>query len=398
MAILDFDKDSEKSIAVHFHNQQLGPDGQPLYFHTPEAPAVIKGYVEFRAAKDTNGDDIVFNFQARAESKWTEQHGKATITFHGLQIMQEQTWDIKLNHKKPKTIAAGVTRYEFEVELQPGLPASLEGKYGWFHYRFAAKLHRGFPHRNMAAKKLVWVYSSTLPDPRTLAVQPPPKVYKQVWNDVLPFSCSIPSDVLYQGQNLPIKVDFGPFLDDSILRGQELIVVSAVIKLKQYTTLIEKKKLLTSKRNRKKAVITLPVNDGWELSSQGFSRTLHVDIPDARTLAATLESDALRKRHTLKLIMMIRTNTTTEKEAKELRMEMDVQVTAPRPEHFQNQQLGLAPPPYQFPDSDDDTSINSSNYEQYRHPQQHELVPKYEASSSSTHSGDTKDVKGGMAY
>lgn len=346
MAILDFDKDSEKSIAIHFHNQQLGPDGRSLYFHTLEAPAgtsrfsffdpytysirhlttlfllvVIKGYVEFRAAKDTSGDDIILNFQARAESKWSEQHGQARVSYHGLQIMQEQTWDIKLNHKKPKTIAAGVTRYEFEVELQAGLPASLEGKYGWFHYRFAAKLHRGFPHRNMAAKKLVWVYSSTLPDPRTVAIQPPPKVYKQVWNDVLPFSCSIPSDILYQGQNLPIKVDFDPFLDDSILRGQELIVVSAVIKLKQYTTLIEKKKLLTSKRTQKKSVITLPVNDGWELSSQGFSRTLNVDIPDARTLAATLESDALVKRHTLKLIMMIRTNTTTEKEAKELRME-----------------------------------------------------------------------------
>lgn len=172
----------------------------------------------------------------------------------------------------------------------------------------------------MAAKKLVWVYSSTLPDPRT-AVQPSPKVYSQVWNDVLPFSCSIPSDVLYQGQSLPIKVDFEPFLDDSILRGQELIVVSAVIKLKQYTTLIEKKKLLTSKRTQKKSVITLPVNDGWALSSQGFSRTLNVDIPDARALAATLESEALCKRHTLKLIMMIRTNTMTEKEAKELRME-----------------------------------------------------------------------------
>lgn len=77
---------------------------------------------------------------------------------------------------------------------------------------------------------------------------------------------------------------------------------------------------------------------------------------------------------------------------------MDVQVTAPRPEHFQNQQVGFAPPPYRFPDSDDDTSINSSNYERYRHPQQHELVPEYEASSSSNYSRDIKDGKDGMAY
>lgn len=76
---------------------------------------------------------------------------------------------------------------------------------------------------------------------------------------------------------------------------------------------------------------------------------------------------------------------------------MGVQVTAPRPEHFLNQQLGLTPPPYKFPDSDDDTSINSGNHEQYHHPQQHELVPEYEASSLN-YSGDTKDGKGGMAY
>lgn len=39
MAILDFSKDSSKSIAIHFHTKELGPEGQPLYYHTPENPA-----------------------------------------------------------------------------------------------------------------------------------------------------------------------------------------------------------------------------------------------------------------------------------------------------------------------------------------------------------------------
>lgn len=39
MAILDFSKDSNKSIAIHFHTKELGPEGQPLYYHTPENPA-----------------------------------------------------------------------------------------------------------------------------------------------------------------------------------------------------------------------------------------------------------------------------------------------------------------------------------------------------------------------
>jgi hypothetical protein len=110
MAILDFSKDSDKSIAIHFHTRELGPQGQPLYYHTPENPAgnvasplyivhsynllhfclvfplltehffilpcdfsiiVIKGHVEFRTVKETNGSDISFTFEARAESKWT---------------------------------------------------------------------------------------------------------------------------------------------------------------------------------------------------------------------------------------------------------------------------------------------------------------------------------------
>ncbi|KAF9407911.1 hypothetical protein BGZ94_002523 [Podila epigama] len=401
MAIFDFEKDNEKSIAVHFHTQQVGPKGQPLFFHTPEAPAVIKGHVEFCTVKDTAGDDIVFNFQARSECKWTEQHGKSTISFRDQEILQERTWDIQLNHKTARKIAAGVTRYDFEIQLEPGLPASIEGKYGWFHYRFAAKLHRGFPHRNMAAKKLVWVYSTTLPDPHTLTIQPPPKVYNQIWNDTLPFSVSIPSDILYQGQTLPIKIDFEPFLENSILYGQELIVASAVIKLKQYTTCIENGKYHTSKLKKTKEILTLPVIGDWPVSSQGSSRTISVNLPGAPALSTSIDSKVLIKTHTLKVIMMIHTNTMTEKEAKELRMEMDVTVTAPRPEHFTSLQLGQVPPPYQFPDSDDEgSSSDSADSRQYRHPQQmygDEQVPEYDR-NHNTYPSDTKDAKGGMSY
>lgn len=76
MAILDFCKDNEKSIAIHFHSQEHGPEGQPVYYSTPETPAVITGYVEFRTVKELHGHDIALNFQARAESKWTGMNKK----------------------------------------------------------------------------------------------------------------------------------------------------------------------------------------------------------------------------------------------------------------------------------------------------------------------------------
>lgn len=39
MAILDYSKDASKSITIRFHTQEHGPEGQPLYYHTPEEPA-----------------------------------------------------------------------------------------------------------------------------------------------------------------------------------------------------------------------------------------------------------------------------------------------------------------------------------------------------------------------
>ncbi|KAG0377182.1 hypothetical protein BGX24_006604 [Mortierella sp. AD032] len=376
MAILDFSKDSGKSIAIHFHTRELGPEGQPLYYHTPENPAVIKGHVEFRTVKETKGGDIDFTFEARAESKWTEQHGKATIAYHYIKKFQEQSWEIKLNRSNPKTISPGVTRYDFEVPLDAGLPSSIEGSRGWFHYRFKAHIKRSFPHRDMAAKELVWVYSSTL----RAGEQHEPMIYKHIWNDVLPVTCTLPSDVLYQGQVVPLTVQFEPFLDNSIHRGQELIVASAFVKMKQYTRLTDPK-MLNKERKDKKTVFSLPVTEDWPQTNNGFTKTIMVELPGAKQLACALDSPPVTKRHTLKLIMMVYTNVSGEKEAKELRVEMDVKITAPRPEHIRDMAPAhAAPPPYQSIDTDDEDDA---------------MPPEFSRSSSGrqSHGDHPSDVK-----
>ncbi|KAF9333171.1 hypothetical protein BGZ91_011373 [Linnemannia elongata] len=353
MAILDFSKDSGKSIAIHFHTREIGPNGQPLYYHTPENPAehifilpcdfsitVIKGHVEFRTVKETKGGDINFTFEARAESKWKEQRGQTNISYHYIEKFQQQSWEIKLSRSDPKTISPGVTRYDFEVPLEAGMPSSIEGSRGWFHYRFKAHINRCFPYRDMAAKELVWVYSSSL----RAGEQHEPKVYKHIWNDVLPVTCTLPSDVLYQGQVVPLTVQFEPFLDNSIHRGQELIVASAFVKMKQYTRLTDPKMF-------------------------------------NKQLACGLDSPPVTKRHTLKLIMMVYTNVSSEKEAKELRVEMDVKITAPRPEHIKDMAPAhAAPPPYQSIDTDDEDDA---------------MPPEFSRSSSESksHSGHPSDVK-----
>jgi hypothetical protein len=74
-------------------------------------------------------------------------------------------------------------------------------------------------------------------------------------------------------------------------------------------------------RNDKKTVFILPVTEDWPQTSNGFTRTIMVELPSAKQLACALDSPPVTKRHTLKLIMMVYTNVSDEKEAKELRVE-----------------------------------------------------------------------------
>ncbi|KAG0379899.1 hypothetical protein BGX24_011141 [Mortierella sp. AD032] len=307
-------------------------------------------------------------------------HGGTIFTYHHIDCKQSQSWAVKLhrtNTSSPKLIAPGVTHYEFEVQLQPDLPPTIEGKRGWFHYRFKAFMQRDFPFRNMAVKQLVWVYSSSLRAGQHELAQEADlaRIYKQVvWSDILPVTCSLPStSVLYQGQVVPLTVRIDPFLENSIHKGQELIVMSALVKLKQYTTLRDPSKLGNTQKE-KKEVIVLPVMEGWPVTSQGFERIVNIELPGARKLAASIDSVPVTKTHTLKLIMMIRTPLIGEKEAKELRVEMGVTITSPRPEHIKGiaPEYSSLPPPYLI-DSEDGDEDNDDDV----------MPPDYRRSSTS---------------
>jgi hypothetical protein len=190
-----------------------------------------------------------------------------------------------------------------------------------------------------------------------------------------------------------------PFRESSIYHGQELIVESAVVRLKQYTTLIEKRKIKntsigTTRRKDKKVIINLPVAaEEWPRTSEGITKTISVELPGARRLAASIETEPLIKTHSLKLIMKVRTNTMSEKEAKEIRAEsksrlfsleiycslsriqtmsnilgvgntVDIKITSPRPEHVKTMAPDtMAPPPYTIAESDDDDDASPPEFE-----------------------------------
>ncbi|KAG0237948.1 hypothetical protein BGW42_008048 [Actinomortierella wolfii] len=158
---------------------------------------------------------------------------------------------------------------------------------------------------------------------------PDPLMDMGIWENCLPYNCSLPSQKVALGSLVPMTIRFDPFLQDSGLYGQELVVVSAIVKLKQYTYLWHKRDTY----REKKEALTLEVNGEWPSGSHGWERTILVPITPAPSLSPTTFTKPMRKTHKLKLIMKIRTNTQSDKEAKEFRVEMDIIVSAPRPPH-----------------------------------------------------------------
>ncbi|KAK9760540.1 hypothetical protein K7432_015329 [Basidiobolus ranarum] len=315
--MFDRSGDSDKNISIHVESRnQHGPLGLPVIYSTPEVPAVIRGYVELNSTKEFKGKDISLQFLAKARSHWTQQYGQTTVTYSGKHILMEKEFDMKLDHIRPGVIGPGQTRCNFEVTLLPSMPSSVKGRHGRMSYCFTATLERSFPHRDMIVEADVWLYSSSLPIPSPLNPTTV-KDYRGLWNDCLPYTCTLKSDTLYQGQTVPITIQFAPFIANCRLYGQEVVVVSATVKLKQYQQLYSTR----GSDKSKKELLTVHVNTGWPSTVKGWERTLMVIMPEAPILSATIHTNVVIKTHILKVIMMLRTNTQTDRQAKEFRVE-----------------------------------------------------------------------------
>ncbi|KAG0328699.1 hypothetical protein BGZ99_004780 [Dissophora globulifera] len=319
-------KDSERSLKVVILTPFRGPGNLPAVYVTPEKTATINGYVEFESTEDIKGGDLDLAFRVKSEARWVRQYGQTTVVYHSKDVLQRQAWKVPITHPHPGTVGAQKTRFPFEVVLDPNTPSSIAGRRGWLNYRFTATLQRRFPRRNMTFKQDVWTFSTCLSPPNVDYI-PNPHVYAGVWESHLPFVCSLPSENIHLGQRVPLTIRFDPFLPSSGHHGQELVVTSAIVKLKQYTRLWHRWNVKTET----KEVLTTSVSDGWLQTADGLQRTLFVDIPQAPRLSCTTFTRPVQKTHVLKLIMQVKTPSMTDKDARELRIEMEVNVTGPRP-------------------------------------------------------------------
>lgn len=237
------------------------------------------------------------------------------MVFKSKEVLQKNFHQFPIKHESPGIISPGTIRFDFEEILNKHTLSSIHGQRSWLSYRFAATLHRGFLQRNMVFTQDVWVFNTCIPSPRH-GYQPTPHVFAGVWESHLPFTCSIPNENIMLGETVPLTIQFRSFISSSGLVGQELVIVNAVIKMKQYTRLWHKWDV----KNEKKVVVEMPVKS-WTPGKDGMQRTIMVSVPSAPRLSCTTITQPVRKTHCLKLIMRVKTASMSDKQAKELRIE-----------------------------------------------------------------------------
>ncbi|KAF9137941.1 hypothetical protein BGX30_009760 [Mortierella sp. GBA39] len=319
-------QDKKKSLQVVILTPFRGPGNLPAIYGTPEEPPKVRGYVELITTEDIKTGDLDLYFRVKSYARWARQRGEMTVVYRSKEVLQKNFHQFPIKHERPGVISPGTVRFDFEEVLNRHTPSSIDGRRSWLNCRFAATLHRGFFHPNMTFKQDVWVFNTCIPSPQS-GYLPPPHVFDGVWESHLPFTCSIPNENIQLGETVPLTIQFRPFIPSSGLVSQELVVVGAVVKMKQYTRLWNKRNVKTEK----KVVIEMPVNQGWAPGKDGMQRTIMVNVPFAPRLSCTTITVPVQKTHRLKLIMRIKTASMSDRDAKELRIEMPVNITGPRP-------------------------------------------------------------------
>ncbi|KAF9983240.1 hypothetical protein BGZ75_005301 [Mortierella antarctica] len=311
-----------KALVLSIPTLGKGPGGMPLFVGACDAPTKIAGTVKFFSNYNCKGDTIRIRYKAKAKVAWSKRSGNKTTHYRGELLFDEADQEMALPMAKEGVVLAGRYECPFEFPVDPSvMPCSSRGTYGSVTYTVVATLVRGFPSTNVVREQTVWVLNSCLPRPQRPLPDAPMSAtrFNGTFANNVPYICAIPSKVLYLGQQVPITLKVLP-------HQFPVQVASAVIKLKQYTTLSVK----TGRKIDSKDILNIIVNDGWPMARarESWKRTVVVPLPGAPELTPTVNTAILEKSHKLKLIMQVRVGNSG---SREMRVEMPVIITGPRP-------------------------------------------------------------------
>lgn len=214
----------------------------------------------------------------------------------------EQILHMKLSHPKEGIVQAARYSYSFDFPIDAStMPPSYFTRFDSMVYSVRVTLVRSFPSTNLFRHQAICVVNSILPRPQMPFANTPMAMtrFEGTLDKIVPYVCVIPSNILYLGQQTPVSIKVMP-------AAFPVRVVSAVIKLKQYTklTLTE----LDAKKSYKTTVLAIPLKNEWPVAEahKSWQRTIVVLLPEALKLTPSFVSAMVTKTHILKLIMVVR--------------------------------------------------------------------------------------------
>ncbi|KAF9313875.1 hypothetical protein BG003_004719 [Podila horticola] len=198
-----------------------GPKGVPLLHGATNQPAILSGQVLFENNYEAKGDDITIEYSAIASA------GKYCVALN--------------------------------ITIDPAFPSSSITTHGWMTYKIVATLHRKCPSTNVVTKTTIWVlntFFNRLEPGLPIATSK----FNGTFDKMVPYVCLIPSGFFHLGQKVPVTFKAFPTLNN----GAPLTFVSAIVKLKQYTSL---KAGIETWRDSKGVLIV--ANDVWPAPIHG---------------------------------------------------------------------------------------------------------------------------------
>ncbi|KAF9935987.1 hypothetical protein BGZ67_002757 [Mortierella alpina] len=314
-----------KALVLSIPTADQGPRGVPLVISTVDAPGSISGTVNFDCNYDCKGDSIIIHYTARAVTQWREVFIFVSESYRGTLLHDEQIIHMELRHPREGIVQAGQYSCSFHFPIDAStMPSSYYSIYDSMVYSVRVTLVRRSPSMNVSRYKAICVVNSILPRPQMPFANTPMAMtrFKGTLNKVAPYVCVIPSDILYLGQPTPVSIKFMP-------AEFPVRVVSAVIKLKQYTKLSLSD--VGAKKSYKSTVLATRLKNEWPVAEahKSWQRTVVVHLPGASKLTPSFDSAMVTKTHILKLIMVVRMGENGTKH--KMRVEMPVTITGPRP-------------------------------------------------------------------
>ncbi|KAF9988898.1 hypothetical protein BGZ75_008306 [Mortierella antarctica] len=330
----------ERKLVIHLDtgNSTIGPRELPLVYGNQDAITMLHATVSFESGHDCKAKAIEIMFKAAVKTGYFSKD-EVSLKHEGEQVFYSKQWTLDVERPKPGWISKGHYARQCSVVLDPALPSSSESPYGSMRYIFEARLKGakgiGIARMDHIVSQEVWVLNSSLP---SLATMPPldhPLKAEELWENVLHYSISVPSSVLYQAQVVPITFQLHPFTAASAYEGEEVVVSSASFTLRETKTF--RAMFVRDTHRTEVRLLQIPVNAGWPQNVDGWTRTIHITLPSSPVMSTDLRSKYLDITHTLEVLVEYKTSKRNKPE--KLRALFDIQVTAPRP-------YSTEPPPY----------------------------------------------------